>query len=102
MKRPMPPVEQVIAAIATDPESMPLRQKGSKLCQCGRRISDNAFACRECSLIFIDRAITNMENEVTKAAQAGDFAKAGEHARAETRLRQFRMDVVQSTGRKVL
>lgn len=97
----MPSVETVIAAICVDPMAAYRQRKfGSKICQCGKRVSSNAFACRECSLIYLDKAITDIDNQVAKLVGSGDFEAANNYLKAQTKLQQMRADVHKANGRK--
>ncbi len=85
--------ERVVALLSRPAPLVKPRKPGSKKCSCGKVISANARACRDCNLINLDAAILNMDTEATKRAGSGDFAEANRFNKAEKELRNFRQDV---------
>lgn len=71
----------------------PRKSPTSKQCQCGRVISANAAACQKCVLEGIDKALRQVDADMTRAAGAGDFTKAKEAGDALTKLQAMKEGV---------
>lgn len=66
----------------------------SRSCRCGRTISSNALACRSCAIDAIDKAITDLDKEISKEMGLGHFEQATELSKRQTKIQQKRADVV--------
>lgn len=102
---PMPtlPTPQQAMAMLLRPEAIGGRRKGatSRECRCGRTVSNNAIACRDCMLIGVDKAIVQLEKQMGEHTGKGEFAEAFKCSQALTKLQDLRKDVSYKRRKKL-